>query len=244
MNVGGLLLLQRMGAPCPLGLRIFTVGEIDWSYLDELADQSPNGLSVYACDITMKVTDGSNDLRYPKFPAMHELGKHKARKAVNELNGCMDRMGVPKGRRGVIVYGSMSDRDTAYSIVGLRRVSREGWYWGHGELVLEVIDRLRPSWDWQPMLRVHFPIIWGRILLTQPTLPAAKEGAMSTDPRIRNVLSVLRWISRCFIIRGTTKFQPTTEFGFEMAVFTIDYQRRAGISEPFWFYDFYHIACS
>lgn len=225
--------MERLGAPLPLGHRIFAVGDIDWSYVDELADRSPNGLSVYSCDLTMKLSDGSNDLRYPKFPAVHELSKHEIRKEVNRLNRLLDQMGVPQSNKGIIIYGSMSDRDTLYSVVGLRRVTRGKEYWGHGDLVLEVMSGLRPSWDWQPILGVSFPIIWGSIQLSQPTLLAGSEA--------EGLLGTLQSISRCLVVRGTAKFYPSREFGFEAAVLTVDYQRCAGLFRPFWFYDFYHI---
>jgi hypothetical protein len=234
MNVAGQFLLKRLGAPLPLGHRVFEMGNIDWDYINELANRSPNGLSAYSCDLTMKLYDGSNDLRYPKLPAIHELNRHQIRREVNRLNRILDQMGVPQSHKGLIIYGSMSDRDTLYSIVGLRRVSRGNEYWGHGELIFEVMKGLRPSWDWQPTSTISFPIIWGSIQLSQPTLLAGSEAEA--------LLEILRSISRCLVVRGTAKFYPSIEFGFEAAVFTVDYQRRVGLLRPFWFYDFYHIS--
>jgi len=234
MNVAGLVLLSHLDSPCPLGLKIFAIEDIDWGYVDELADRSPNGLSAYSCDLTMKLSDGPNDLRYRKFPAFHELGKHQIRSEVNKLDHLLDQMGVPQPHKGIILYGSMSEKDTLYSIVGLRRVSRGNEYWGHGDLLFEVTNGLRPSWDWQPTSTISFPIIWGSIQLSQPTLLAGSEAEA--------LLEILRSISRCLVVRGTAKFYPSIEFGFEAAVFTVDYQRRVGLLRPFWFYDFYYIS--
>ena len=234
MNAAGQFLLERLEAPLPLGHKVFKMGNIDWDYINELANRSPNGLSAYSCDLTMKLSDGSNDLRYPKFPAVHEVSGHRIRKDINRLNHLLDQMGVPQSYKGLVIYGSMSDRDTLYSIVGLRRVSRGNEYWGHGELIFEVMNGLRSSWDWQPILTISFPIVWGSIQLSQPTLLTGSDA----DGLL---LETLRSISRCLVVRGTAKFYPSREFGFEAAVFTMDYQRRAGLSRPFWFYDFYHI---
>lgn len=233
MNVAGQLLLEQLGEPLPLGQRVFPMGSIDWRYVNDLADRSPNGLSAYPCDLTMKLSDGSNDLRYPKFPAVHELTKNRIRKEISRLNRSLDEMGVPEPHKGVVVYGSMSDADTLYSVVGLRRVDSGTEYWGHGDLIIEVMNALRPSWDWQPIMTVSFPVVWGSIQLSQPRL--------LKGPEIRGLLQTLRSIVRCLVIRGTAMFCPSREFGFEAAVFTRSFQERAHLGRQYWFYDFYHL---
>ncbi len=166
MNVAGLYLLNQLDAPRPLGLRIFRLSNLEWDYIDELAERSPNGISLYSCDLTMKLTDGANDLRYPKFPASHELSKHQTRKEIDKLDHLLDLMNVPNDHKGIIIYGSMSSQVTLCSIIGLRRVNDE--YWGHGDLIYEVVNGLRPSWDWNAVSSVSFPIVGGDIRLSQP----------------------------------------------------------------------------